>query len=81
MQIHEHRLLKFCLAVVDCNRVVMTVQTMDKGLNGRFVDVANVRRCLTGFSTRDNGVRVDQSEGVDYDFALDGLNGVNYDGD
>lgn len=58
----------------------MPVQTMDQRLDGRLVDVANVRRCLSRFTASDNSRLADKSEGVDHNFTLHRLNGINDDG-
>jgi hypothetical protein len=76
MQIHEHRLLQLCLPIVYRDRVIMPVQPMDESLYRRFVDMAYVGRCLTGFTTRKHRVGVDEPERINDDFAFDGLNGV-----
>lgn len=43
--------------------------------------MSDVGRRLTGFLAENDGVWVDESEGVDDHFAFDGLNGVNDYGD
>lgn len=55
----------------------MPVQTVNKGLYGRLVDVSDIRRCLTGFITRDDGLRLDEPESVDNNLSLDRLDWVN----
>lgn len=57
----------------------MPIQPMNQRLNTRFVDMPNVGRRLAGFLAKDDAVRVDESECVDDDFALDGLDGVDDD--
>jgi hypothetical protein len=59
----------------------MSIKAVDKGLNGRLVEVTEVRSCLARFVAHHERLRVDQSEGVDNDFALDRLYGVHDDGD
>lgn len=54
---------------------------MDKGLNGGFVEVADVGGCLAWLLTEHEGLGVDEAEGVNDDLALDGLDGVDNDGD
>lgn len=41
--------------------------------------MANIGGCLSGLATRNDGVRVNEAEGVDDDFPFDGLDGVNDD--
>lgn len=77
MQIHQHGLLQFRLPVRHSNRVIMPIQAMDKGLDTGLVDVSDIRSRLSWFLTHDDTVGVYESEGVDYDFALDGLDGVD----
>ncbi len=81
MQIHQHRLFQLRLAIIDDNRVVMSVESVDKGLNGGFVDMPDVRRRLTGFLTQDCGMGIDKAEGIDDYFAFDRLNRINDDSD
>lgn len=80
MQVHQHSLLQLRFAVRDGNRVVMPVQAVDERLDRGLVDVPDVRGCLAGLLAHDDCVRVDEPEGVDYYFALDGLDGVDDDG-
>ena len=54
---------------------------MNKRLDGGFVQVAEVRGGLARFLAQHERLRVDEAEGVDDDFALDGLDGVDDDGD
>lgn len=81
MQVHEHRFFEGSLAVANADAVVVAVQAVDEGLNGRFVQVAQVGGGLAGFLPKHEGLRVDEAEGIDDDFAFDGLNGVDDDGD
>ena len=81
VQVAQHALLQLRLAIVDRNRVVVSVKTVDQRLDGRLVDVADIRRRLARFAASDDGVRVDEAEGVDDDLALDGLYRVDDDGD
>jgi hypothetical protein len=59
----------------------MPVQAVDQSLDAGFVEVAQVGGCLTGFLAHHEGLRSDEAEGVDDDFALDRLDGVDDDGD
>lgn len=54
---------------------------MYQRLNTRLVQVSNIRRRLSRFLARHDRMRVDRSEGVDDDFATDGLDWVDDDGD
>lgn len=59
----------------------MPVQTMYEGLYARFVQVAQVTRRLARFLAEHERLRVDKAESIDDDFAFDGLDGVDDDGD
>ena len=59
----------------------MSVQAVNQTLNARFVDMSDIGRRLARFLAEDDRVGVDQSECVDDDFAFDGLDGVDDDGD
>ena len=54
---------------------------MDQGLDTGCVEVAEVGGGLSRFLPEHEGLRVDEAEGVDDDFAFDGLDGVDDDGD
>ena len=59
----------------------MAVEAVDEGLDGGFVEVAEVGGRLARLLAHHQHLRVDEAEGVDDDFALDGLDGVDDDGD
>ena len=59
----------------------MPIQAVDQGLDWGLVEVAEIGGGLSGFLTEHEGLRVDEAEGVDDDFAGDGLDGVDDDGD
>ena len=46
MEIHQHGLLKLCLAIVDCNGVVVPVEAMDERLYAGLLEVAQHAGCL-----------------------------------
>jgi hypothetical protein len=81
VQVHQHVLLQRRLSVVDADGVVVAVQAVDERLDRGLVEVADVGSGLAGFVTHHQGLRVDEAEGIDDDLALDGLDGVDYDGD
>lgn len=58
----------------------MTIQTVDEGLDRGLVEVADIGGGLAGFVAHHERLWVDEAEGIDDDFALDGLDGVNHDG-
>lgn len=55
----------------------MPIKSVNQCLDARFIDVPDVRCCLTRFLATHDGMRVYQAEGVDYDFAFNGLDWVN----
>lgn len=55
----------------------MPVQAVDEGLDGRFVEVTEIAGTLAGLLAKHQGLGVDQSERVDDDLALDGLDGID----
>lgn len=59
----------------------MAVETVDESLDRGLVEVADVGGCLAGLVTHHECLRVDEAEGIDDDFTLDGLDGVDDDGD
>lgn len=59
----------------------MPVEAVDERLDGGFVQVAQVGGRLPRLLAVDQRLWVYKAEGIDDDFALDGLNGVNDDGD
>lgn len=81
MEIHKHVLFEVGFAVVDRDGIVVPIQPVDKGLDGGFVEVSEVGCGLAWFLPEHEGLRVDEAEGVDDDFAFDGLDGVDDDGD
>jgi hypothetical protein len=54
---------------------------VDKSLDRRLVEVAQVTGTLPGFLTEHQGLRVDEAEGINDDLALDGLDRIDDDGD
>lgn len=77
VQVHQHVLLETGLAVVDGNAVVVAVEAVDEGLNGRLVQMTQVGCCLAGLLAHDDGLWLDKTEGINDDLALDGLDGVD----
>ena len=61
--------------------VVVSVEAVDEGLDGRLVQVSDVGGRLARLVAHHEGLRVYESEGVDDDFAFYGLDGVDDDGD
>lgn len=59
----------------------MAIQSVDQGLYTRLIDVSNIGCRLSWFLAHHDGVRVDKAEGIDHYLALDGLNGIDHDGD
>lgn len=59
----------------------MSVQAVNQRLDRGLVQMAQVRRTLAWLLAEHKRLGVDQTEGVNDDLALHGLNGVNDDGD
>lgn len=77
VQVHQHALLKLRLAVVHRDGVIVSVQAVDESLNGRLVNVTDVGRRLPWLAAGYHGLWLNETEGVDNNFAFDGLNGVD----
>lgn len=77
VQVHEHVLLERGLAVANAYRVVVSVEAVDQSLDRGLVEVSNVGCGLSRFLSEHECLRVDETEGVDDDLALDGLDGVD----
>ena len=60
-----------CLSIVDSYRIVVAVETMNKRLDGWFIEVSDIRGRLAWFLAKHERLRVDQSEGVNDNLALD----------
>jgi len=58
----------------------MSVETVNEGLDGRLIEMTQVRCALTRFLTKHKRLRVDESESIDDNLSLDGLNGINNNG-
>jgi hypothetical protein len=54
---------------------------VDECLDGGLIQVSKVRGTLTWLLAEHEGMWVDEAEGINDDFTLDGLDGVNNDGD
>ena len=54
---------------------------MDECLDGRLVEVADIGSRLAWLLASHEGLWVDETESVDDDLSLYGLNRINYDGD
>ena len=81
VEVHEHLLLELVLAVVDDDGVVVPVESMNQGLDGRFVQMSDVAGRLAGFLAEHHELGVDEAEAIDDDLALDGLDGIDDEGD
>lgn len=53
--------------VVDSDRVVVSVESVDECTDRRFVQVAQVTSGLTGLLTQHHGLGADETEGVNDD--------------
>lgn len=68
-------------SVVDSDRVVMPVQTVDQSLNRRFVEMAQIGCGLARLLTKHQGLWVDEAESVDDNLTLNGLDRIDDNGD
>lgn len=80
VQVHQHVFLQPCLSVINCNAVVVTVQTVNQSLDRGFVQVAQVGCRLTRFLAHDDSLRLDETEGVNDNLALHGLDRIDDNG-
>jgi hypothetical protein len=78
VEVHEHLLFQFILAVVNDNAVVMTVQAMDECLDRRLLQMANIAGRLTRLVTEHHQLWIDQAKAVNDDFALDRLDRIDH---
>ena len=81
MQIHQHVLFQPRFPVVDTDAVVVSIQAVDQRLDGWFVEMTEIGGCLSRFLAHHECLRVYEAEGIDDDFAFDGLDGIDDDGD
>lgn len=81
VQVHQHVLLQSSLPVVDRNAVVVAIQAVDESLDRGLVQVSQVRCCLARLLTHHNSLGLNETEGINDDLALHGLNRVDDDGD
>lgn len=77
MQIHQHCLFQLGLAVIDSNRVIVAVQSMNQCLDRRLVNVSDVGCCLPWLPTRKYSLGVDETEGINDYLAFHRLDGIN----
>ena len=64
MKIIQHLLLQFVLAVVNTNRVVVTIQTVYQSLNRGSLQMTQIRSCLSWLLAQNHHVGVDQAESI-----------------
>ena len=58
----------------------MSVEAVNERLDGRLLQVAQIRGRLARLVAKDHRVGVDETEGVDDDFTFHTLNGIDYHG-
>lgn len=71
VEIEQHLLLKFVLSIINCDRVVVSVQAMDQCLDAWLVQVTDIGGCLARFVAHCCGLGIDQTESINDDLALD----------
>ena len=59
----------------------MSIEAMNQGLYAGFVEMAQIRCCLSRLLAEHKSLRVDEAESIDHDFPFDRLDGVDDDGD
>lgn len=77
MQVKQHLLLQFVLAIVDRDGVIVPIQSMDQGLDTWFVQISDIRGRLSRLMTDCCSLRIDQSKCVDHNFSFDRLDRVD----
>lgn len=80
VQIKQHLLLTFVLAVVDGDGVVVLVKAAHQGHCAGVVQVPDVRGGLSWLHPAHHHLLLDAAEGIDHHFAFYRLNGVDDDG-
>lgn len=71
VEVQKHLLFQLVLPVVDSNGVVVPVETVDKGLQARLVEVTDVGGGLPRFLAQHGSLHPDKSKSVDDNFAFD----------
>ena len=59
VQVHQHVLLQCCLAIVNADAVVMSIEAVNESLDGGFVEMSQVGCALSGFLTKHERLWVD----------------------
>jgi hypothetical protein len=77
VQVHQHALLQLRLPIIDGDRIIMSVQAVDESLNGRLIDMADIRGRLPRLAASYHSLGLDQAECVYDHFAFDRLNRIN----
>mmetsp|Transcript_59061 Transcript_59061/g.103359 ORF Transcript_59061/g.103359 Transcript_59061/m.103359 type:complete len:273 (+) Transcript_59061:351-1169(+) len=80
-EVEKHLLLKVVLSVVDGNRIVVPVQTVDEACQGWLVEMANVGSCLTWLLSEHHSLLANEPKAINDDLALHGLDRVHDDPD
>ena len=79
VQIHQHGLLKIRLPVINCNRVIVSIQAVNEGLYRWLIDMTDIRGRLPRLSSGNDSVGIDEAEGINDYLAFHRLDGINYD--
>lgn len=77
MEVHQHVFLERRLAVVDANTIIMSVETVNKCLDRWLVEMTQVGCALSRLLSEHEGLWVNESECINNDLTLDGLNGID----
>ena len=79
VQVEEHLLFELILSVIDCNTVVVSIQSMSFCNSTWFLNVTNVRSCLSWLGLGHHSLLIDWSKSVNHNSAFDRLNWINDD--
>lgn len=80
MQVKEHFLFEFVLSIVNCNTVVVSIQSVGLCNSTWLLNVTNVRGCLSRLGLRHHRLLINGSEGVDDHSTFNRLNWVDNNG-
>ena len=71
VEIHEHLHFKFIFSVVDRHRIIVAVKAMHQSLDGRLLEMTDVRSGLSRLLSKHQNFRFDVSKCINNDFTFD----------
>ena len=80
VQVHQHVLLQTSLAIGDADAIIMPIETVNESLYGWLVKMTKIRSCLARFVAHYEGLRVNEAECVNDNFAFYRLYRINDNG-